>query len=283
MEPFRVALLDLIDQTVERRQVASYLPSAESPAMGELAIESSFAGQWGKEPVRDAQSASWMILSAGEDIIRSMCRLFEFEELPVYGHLVLARASLESCARAAWLAEPGIGVKMRVARGMSERLYSMAEAAKLRGAPTMTERRRQILDEAATQGFRRISHRNQSVVALEKSRPGNTALVGWLFGAHRELGDTMYRYWAAVSHSTLYGLAQSLDRDVAQSRKAVDSLVTVGLATRTDQVAAVIGAVTLAYIEVGQFHRDLFGWHGDDWNRTVVNCLALMKTLSTSA
>jgi hypothetical protein len=244
--------------------------------MAELADEHRFAGGWGKEPVRDSHSASWLFLGAADDMIRSLCRLFEGGATPVYGHIPLARAAVEACARAAWLAEPGVGVKKRVARGVSERLYSLGEVAKLPGAPDNSDRRRRILDEADKQGFARFSTRGQTIVSLEERRKGNTALVTWLFGQpDQELGEIIYRFWSAVSHSTLYGLTQSLDRDVSQASR-IDSLVTVGLATRSDQVVTVMAAVGIAYIDAARFHDQLFGWRTDDWAKTVVNFLALL-------
>ncbi|MDQ6949055.1 MAG: hypothetical protein M3256_23040 [Actinomycetota bacterium] len=277
IEPFRVALLDLVGQTRSLRQSVSFLPAADSPAMVELAEEHLFIGAWSKEPVRDAHSTSWLFLSAADDLITALCRLFEPGTPTVFAHVVLARAALESCARAAWLAEPGIGVKRRVARGLTERLYSLAEAGKLPGAPDTLERRRMILDEAERQGFAKKSGRGQPVSLIEP-RKGSKAIVKWLFDKpDDDLGELVYRFWSAVTHSTIYGLVQSVDRNVPQ-QSGLDSLVTVGMTVRTDQVQTVMAAVGLAYAEVGRLHRQLFGWCSDDWDRTVVNYLNGLRT-----
>ncbi|MDQ6946525.1 MAG: hypothetical protein M3256_09690 [Actinomycetota bacterium] len=278
IEPIRVSLLDLVEQTRGLRETAAFLPAADSPAMDELAQEPAFAGAWAKEPVRDAHSTSWLFLNGAEDLITAMCRLFADPTPTVYAHVVLARSALECCARAAWLAEPGIGVKRRVARGLNERLYSLAEQAKLPGAPQDPERRRRILDEAKRQSFARLSSGSQSVVALEERRKGGTAIVKWLFeNAQVDLGEVVYRFWSSVAHGTIYGLVQSLDPHVPQAH-GLDSLTTVGMAVRTDQVQSVMAAAGIAYAEVGRVHRQLFGWRCDDWDRTMVNFLQSLRT-----
>ncbi len=277
IEPFRVALLDLVVQTRDLRQSASFLPAADSPAMAELAEEHRFVGAWSREPVRDAHSTSWLFLGAADDLIIALCRLFERGTPTVYAHVVLARAAMESCARAAWLAEPGIGAKRRVARGLTERLFSLAEAGKLPGAPDTLERRRLILDEADRQGFEKKSVRGQPV-SLVEPRKGSTAIVKWLFDKpDDDLGELVYRFWSAVTHSTIYGLVQSFDRNVPQT-SGLDSLVTIGMAVRTDQVQSVMAAVGLGFVEVARLHRQLFGWHSDAWDRTVVNYLNGLRT-----
>ncbi len=39
-----------------------------------------------------------------------------------------------------------------------------------------------------------------------------------------------------------------------------------------------MATVGLAYIAVGKFHRQLFGWRNDGWDRTVVNYLAGLRS-----
>lgn len=279
VEPFRVALLDLMEQTQGLRQAASYYPAADSPAMAELAAEHRYAGGWGQEPVLAAHCASWVCLTAAEDLIVSMCRLFEHGSPPVYAHLVLARAALESCGRAAWLAEPGIDVRRRIARGVNERLYSLAEQAKLPGIPDGLARRQSILDEAHLQGFDKLSAKGQSVVSLIERRQSSTALVKWLLGQpDDDLGELAYRFWSSIAHATQYGLAQSFDSGMAQTSE-LDSRPTVPVVITTDQVRIAMTTVGLAYVEVGRFHQQLFGWQSDGWERTVVNYRSLLRSV----
>jgi hypothetical protein len=47
--------------------------------------------------------------------------------VPTYGHLVVARAALESSGVSWWLGEDGIARDDRVNRGLSEFLYSATE------------------------------------------------------------------------------------------------------------------------------------------------------------
>ena len=281
IEPFRVALVDLVGQTRGLREAASYHPAADAPAMGELAEEHRFAGEWGQEPVRTAHSASWICFTATEDLITAFCRLFEHGPPPVYAHLVLARAALESCARAAWLAEPGITLRRRIARGVNERLYSLAEQVRLPGVPgtQALARRRSILDEAHRQGFDKVSGKGQSVVSVLEPRKANTALVKWLLeNPDDDLGELAYRFWSSIAHSTLYGLAQSFGSPVTQT-SSLDLMATVPVMVTAEQVQVAMTTVGLAYVEAGRRHEQLFGWRSDGWDRTVVNYRALLPSV----
>ena len=282
--PFRVALLDLVAQTRQLRSEVGYLPAADSRAMEEKTQESRFAGGWGVEPVTAAHSGGWLITGAAEDLIGSFCSLFQSGPTPVFGHTVLLRAAIESCARAAWLADPNIGVKLRVARWMSERLYSAREADQLPGARLQSRPRQVILEEARRQRFEKISDKRQAAVSLEERRKGNMAIVKWLFeqpsaGGDRELGEIVYRVSSAVAHSTLYGIFLQLEADASEPTRLLNSLTRYGYFTKSDQVTAAFRAVGIAYIQVGAFHRELFGWRSDSWERTVLNFPRLSRAL----
>lgn len=103
----------------------------------------------------------------------------------------------------------------------------------------------------------------------------------WLFSdTEKDFGEVVYRFWSAVSHSTLYGLTQSCDRNVPQT--PFDSLRTVGMSVSIDQVQTTLATVGLAYVEVGKSHRGLFGWRSDPWDRTVANYLAGLRAAPTT-
>ena len=100
----------------------------------------------------------------------------------------------------------------------------------------------------------------------------------WLYQQDNELGELVYRFWSAITHATMYGLANSLDTSVPQERRT-NSLVTAGLAVTSDGVNLAVRAVGLAYIRVALAHHDLFGWETDAWKHTVRNFLNLARQL----
>jgi hypothetical protein len=109
------------------------------------------------------------------------CRLLAHEEPTVYGHVALVRAALENASRAYHLAEAGIGAKRRVARLMTERLYSAAPIIALPGIPPGAEahvaaRKDGILAEGDRLGFKKVSKKGQPP-PLDEDRPSNRAAI----------------------------------------------------------------------------------------------------------
>ena len=270
--PTRSALLDLVDRTRAVREARGNLPAHDAPAMAEIAQESSLSGAWGDTPVLEAYGISRLMVNAAEDMILSLCRLYEVGVPPIYGHTVLARAVVESCSRAAWLAQLGIGARLRVARSMSERLYSIDQAGKLPGAPSDhgLDRRQEILDEADRQGFKKKSGRRQSVVSLDEWRPTNTEAIRRLFDSDLEFGPLLYGYYSAVTHATLYGLTKPLDTDVPQRRGLTPGTVTAGMAATSLDANNVLRCAGLAYVQALWRHRELFGWSDPTWDSAIL-------------
>jgi hypothetical protein len=231
--------------------------------MAEIAAQAKYAGAWGADPAVDAHALGWMQLSVAEDLVKSLSREFaEPGPSPVFGHIVLARAIIESCARAAWLADPSIGVRLRIARAESERLYSLAEVEKLPGAAPNLEARRRILDTADELGFERKHGKNQSVVSLEEWRPGQTKIVRWLFAHDEDVGELIYRWWSAVAHSTLFGVTMNME--VMADAVERNGLTSAAVVISSDQVRNVFRGVILGYLQVARFHDALFGWRSPE-------------------
>lgn len=279
-EPALAALEDIVTRSREVRERASYLPEADSDAMLELDQEARFAGAWGAQPVTDCHAASWLVLVAGEDLIGSFIALARSPGAHVYGPMVLARAALEACARAKWLAAPGIGVRRRVARGETERLYSAVEINKIRRAMDTDvddEVRTQILAEAERQGFTKKSRSGQSVVSLEEYRPTATECFRQLFGISDGFGETMFRYWSAVSHGTAYGLLGSLE-SLGHPMVSTGGLVPMGMKTSSGDIVFLVRALVLGYRAAVLAQRDLFGWTSEAWERTMQNTILLVSS-----
>lgn len=277
--PCREALLNLVRQAIVMRQSRSFLPEAASVGMAELNAEPGFAGTWGNEPVRQAHNCGTMLLLAAEDLIESACRLVAQEPLPVFGHMVLARAALEACGRAQHLFEPGLGVRLRIARGMNERLYSLAEQERLPADAGDSERiaagRRRILDEAERRGFAKLEKRKAPT--LEEPRPRSTETVRSALGAGAdpELGHVLFGYFSAVSHGTAYGLMQSID--VVQREQPLQPDTIGQLKTDSTGVNTVSAALILAYVEAVERKRKHFGWQSDEWAGAVVDALLAVR------
>ncbi len=108
------------------------LPSAASGAMSERAEEQNYRARskW-EQPVTDTHMFGAATLRAATDHVRGIAELFASDHPPVYAHLTLARAALESAVVSGWLSQPGISTLERMKRGLCELLYSANEVSAL--------------------------------------------------------------------------------------------------------------------------------------------------------
>lgn len=278
--PLRTTLVDLVHQAVVMREDHEFLPNVESDAMTELSAEPTFAGAWGNQPVRQAHNCGAMLILAAEDFIEAACRLLASEPVPVFGHIVLARSALEACGRGQWLYQPQIGVRSRIARGMTERLYSLAEQQRLPGdvvdRACIAERRRPILEEATKQSFVTVTKR-RTPTALGEPRPSATETVKHALGdsADPDLGRVLFGYFSAVSHGTVYGLLQGITIVQGDERLWPDSIGQL----KTDSVGvnSVFAAMILAYAEAVERKRRHFGWESEYWAMAVAQSLLAVR------
>jgi len=111
---------------------ASYYPNVNSVAMAELAAEQEVRDKtsW-QHPVVDTHALGGITLRAAADHVQTFAEVFAADRVPLYGHLVLARAAFEASVVAAWLNEPGTSYLDRIKRGMCELLLSAKEQTEL--------------------------------------------------------------------------------------------------------------------------------------------------------
>lgn len=139
-DEFRDALRPLVEALHEFSAVVDAVaprhgrtPWANSLAMREIADEHRYSGPSGwDQPIHDTHMLGDLTLRAAADYVRTFAEAFLADRAPVYGHLVVARAALESSAVSAWLSEPGIARDARVKRGLSDFLYTAVEESRLK-------------------------------------------------------------------------------------------------------------------------------------------------------
>jgi hypothetical protein len=86
----------------------------------------------------------------------------------------------------------------------------------------------------------------------------------------------LFRFWSAVTHGTLYGVRQNFERVDARGIGPT-GLRTGQLAVTSEQVRNALSAVLMAHVQVGKFHRELFGWSSADWEKAVLNSLRMTR------
>lgn len=232
--------------------------------MAEIAQQAVYAGDWGDRPAEQAQALATMHMLLARDTARSACRLLDSDPVVVYSHMILARSCLEASARARWIDEPGIGIRRRVARAMTERLYSIAEQGRIPGVDQsgplnkrIQTRLDRILGEAERQGFTvRAAHRAKSI---DEPRMGSTEVVRWLLAdLGPALGESVFRFYSAVDHGTVYALGESIDFDEVQNRLQPVEIGQVVVDSRSAQL--VLAAVVLGYGRAADTYLRHRGW-----------------------
>jgi len=91
-------LMDSLEGLANAAEVlaGSGMALADSPAMTELAREADITADDWDEPVHAAHTNAGILRFAATDAVRQFTRLFRSQPVPVYAHLSVARAGLES-------------------------------------------------------------------------------------------------------------------------------------------------------------------------------------------
>ena len=285
--PRREALGQLVAVSRELRGSLSWLPMEGSPAMAELVSEPALSGAspWGKYPVTDAHNGAVMFLAAAEDHLLALCRLLAHPEPTVFAHVAVARAALEAASRAYLLAESGIGAKRRVARYMTERVFSTAQLLRLPGVPAqaeadITKRKNGILAEAERLGFKKVPKKNHPP-ALEEERASSTGAIKRLVAEDDpDLGGLVYGVYSAVTHATLFGLTNSLAVEAAIEDPMSGDLVKAPMAASADHVNTVLAAVAIGYVNALMAVYPLHGWSSDEWEAAAMTLVRAARSQS---
>jgi hypothetical protein len=290
--PARKALAALLHDSDELRDKWGWLPAPESAAMAELAAGPQFEGNpttWG-DPAHAAHNLGQTLLFAMGDCVGALVRLLSQRATPVYAHVVLARASLELASRAWWLFEPAIGLRLRVARVMNERIFGLAEQGRLplpeQERTRVSERRDELLAEAERYSFQTVRDRRTGVRYLEEVRPGQTQLIKSLLrtpDGDDSLGALVYGLFSAVAHGTTFGVMSSVTAaDVTNLARPLG--VKWGVAsTNSLEVVHVLTAVILGTREALGRRNELFGWRSQSWSATAEDAIQTVRRSLPSA
>jgi hypothetical protein len=280
--PSRDALNRLIDVSRALADKRGRLPDANSQGMAERAEGMKYGGDppWDREPAAWTQELANVVIYGGEDQAKGLIRLLEHEITPVYAHIVLARAALEHAAKAFWLLDSRIGVKLRTARGVNERLHTLAETARLPlpddERERAKERRSEMWEQAHVHGFVKVRPPGgQGPWTLDERTPSQTELVKKLFasGDDRSLGAVLYGYYSGVAHGSIFGLSQSLSRDLPEDTPGSLRETQAAIYTSSSAVVTVITGVILGLGNAYKRRNEFFGWNSSAWNEAYAAAL----------
>jgi hypothetical protein len=253
-------------------------PASDSLAASEIASDDTFSGEWGEDPVFQTWSLVGALLAASEDYLRGLELLLAPDAETAFSPFPVARASLDTAARAYWLSDPSIDERARISRGMNERLYGLEEQAKLpiEEAKKRSEKQTEKILKGATAAGISIGVNSRGATRLAgEDRPLMTrAVTDLLTDQNDDFGETLARYFSAVSHGTSFGLWHRFEVDREQK---MGSRTRAQLVIRPDDAVMLASGALLGYLKARQRQLDATGrsdstWRS--WHSHVLLCIA---------
>lgn len=275
-----IHVLRLLTSAVD--ELVARVPNVDSQALREIEAEPRLRERSGWEnPVTETHMYGAVTLRAATDYARTFAEAFDAPQPPLYGHLALARATLEASVVAAWLNEPGISYEDRVKRGMCERLYSAAEVAKLGIKAEAEETLVEYVADAVSFGWEPSFDDDAKPSVDGTSWPsipeGITSLLARDGGGNP--GPLLWSRFSAVSHAVWWGLEWALDLSSAQPVREGHARVAIG--TETAKVAIPAIAILRALRASATDRFTLMGWDDDpDWRAASGEAEAYERLLS---
>jgi hypothetical protein len=286
---FRDAMKPTVDgltafaNAVEDLEQRSRPPAVKSRAMSEIAAEQALGerSDW-NDPLSVTHGNGALTLRAAADYVRGFAQVFTGDErMPMWTHLVLARAALEASVISAWLSDPGAEPLERMKRGLVEQLYSAREVERLK-LPGSMPTKESWLKVAADLGWA-VKWSNRKPVVDGVTRPSIPAAISRLIvdDEEREIGRALWSRLSAVTHVSWWGLNWAFMHTGGEADAA--GFVRVEIGTDQAVVAEQAFCILRALQAAAKVHAILVGFHHDErWqqacHRADQLALALLRT-----
>jgi hypothetical protein len=279
----RSLVLGSMAQSAQIRAFNGFRPAPGSQLEREsILVERELAGAWGESgenPIRGTFLTALTLAAAVDQHLQALDNLAQTRI--VFSGAVVLRALIEAAARAWWLLAPDVDARGRVARGITERVYSMGELrrmyAQIEGEPVSEEhdrlKRRIDATFAAAQakGLTIVAdNRTGRPVAVGEPRPRSLPLIDDFFAAGGiPDGAMIYRRLSAKTHATLYGLAENLRLADTQTIPGIDvgdDHTRLGMLEESAQDREMTLIVALmAHGDLTQRLVEITGWPDELW------------------
>jgi hypothetical protein len=251
------------------------VPWDGSPAIRELADEPGYQERcsW-TGPFTDTHMLGGLTLQAAADYVRTFAESFKTQSVPIYGHLVVARAALESSVVSWWLSEAAIARDERVKRGLSEFLYSASEVFRLKIRADGGEQVKGWTAYATELGWAATDYEGKPwkpgsrgtprVDGVE--RPSIQKAITRLLVSNPDatIGKLLWSKLSAVSHVTYFGLESAMSVEDAVPTLA-PGVKTVPVSTNSTSVSQQAFCVVRALRRAATARFVLMGWEDDAW------------------
>lgn len=281
LRPLCDVMLELVDAAQELGGEHG-MPAAASMAISEIAEEHKYQSEYWTGPVRGAHTTAGVLRFAAGDHVRNYARLFLDQPVPVFSHLVLARACLDTCGSAYWLADTTAGVDARVQRYQVHRMLnakemkrSPLEAPKKKGEETidLIVNGANALSWGASRGSVRVGGEEEvKPKKLIRAVLDDDATFG-----ENKLGNAELLWWylSGATHSAMWALMQSVDSSSGDTDATGEPLASIF--TNADSVVMMGLTISRAFEAVIVEHNSLFGWGSKRWDAARANLNELRK------
>lgn len=242
---------------------------------------------WGEEePLKLALLVPSMCLFAARDHIETLRQVIQHERaesdligVPIYGPRVVARALLETTARAWWILDPTIDVRERIERGITDVIQSLrSQRTALIEIPKdvspIDDRLARIRGAADATGFICLDDDKGRLCAIGSARLNDLDIVDRLL--KDQGGRTAYRSYASVHHAMLLGLVDGLEAtwDHERAKQRIFSSP-LGAVEHLEGVCAFGG---LGFAKAFDREVDLYGWDPSTWQSYRDDALDVLLT-----
>lgn len=283
IEPVRAVMLDLIDQRETRRELHNGEATPESPAMRELHQTRALIAYVGM-PVIDAYNHADLLLAAADDHLLAMSRLHEHEAAVMFADKVLARAAVEACGRAVWLADPQIDATRRAHRALTQRFCDIEGNRKLVGAPIAEQQQRRrddLISQCNLAGVPVKRHEGTATVGTD-GYPSAGSAMRYPFGGHGNdspLGKLAQSWLSRFVHSSTAGLMENRLDDVPAETGRPDrpGQGTYMFGSDATITKRLITLCSMAYLNATEMQVRQMGWGDDDWKKVATNARRLLS------
>jgi hypothetical protein len=259
------------------------LPSASSRAMSELAEERQYGTRSGwEQPVSTAHMFGGATLRAASDYVRGIAELFGTDHPPLYAHLPLARATLESAVISAWLSELGIATEERAKRCLCELLYSAEEVSALGLASAGGDRVAFWEGVGASLGWT-VKNLGRGKPTIDgQRRPRISSGIAALADGGLDVANALYSQLSAVDHVTWFGLITAFDPASAErDDRAGTAAVPIGVDGA--KVSTILYWVIRVVVAAADARFTLMGWRDEPWREAAAHADTLQQQLAAIA
>jgi hypothetical protein len=275
MRPGTMALHGLADTFISMNERHGYIASSSSRAMAEIAEEARFSSRAWPEPAHNAHTMTGMLNRAGVDHAASFAHLFSSGPIPVYAHLVVARAALEAFAWAYWLGDPSIDVEHRIKRS---KVWQLADAQQLRrlGVPDQKLRGDRIkarVRGGAPKGWSIICN-DKTISVGGETQPTTKKAISVVLGIDPKAalisrGGPLWDYLSGVVHASQYALIASMEFGAEADESELGPLLAATV-TGSDSAHFIAASICRAAINACDAQVTLLGWdHDPAWQTAV--------------